>query len=368
MNKKKFIIILSSLLICLVIVIGLFFVVKPYLNNNQNTKSKELLKYEEQFKLSFDDKKKEWTVKAFKGNKKAKVVIPETIDGYPVTRLEDNSYDFASFSKVQEIVISKNINYIGSKSSSAIFLCADGLSTITVVEENVYFESFDGVLYTEDLSTLLKFPNSKGYNPNLSIIEIEISDNVKTIGKYAFANNQYIQSVIIGENVVEIKDYAFKNCPNLHDITFNQKLEKIGNYAFRDCDLPSAELPASLKSIGNGCFYNNPTFGTIVLNSVVSLGNNCFSLTITRNNGPVIPNNNGQLVGLTYTFNIIAPEEMEEYFSNKDEIEKLGLVRVTSYNTTIEQPGIGDQPGIKIEVVSYPSGTIMFNNKQLKYE
>ena len=351
MNKRKFIILLSSLILCLIVVVFAFFIIKPYANNEKNKKSDELIKYEAMFKLELVTKKnkeKEYIIKELKNQKLSKVEIPEKIDGIPVTRLEDNSDDFRSYKHVTEIIISKNVNYIGSKTEGVPFLGADGLVKITVVEENEYFESIDGVLYSENLKTLLRFPTSKAYDLESNLIEVIIPDHVEVIGKYAFANNPYIEKVIFGDNIIKVEKNAFSKCSRLYDIDFNEKVEILSSNAFAYCNLDSVNLPASIKEIGNSCFSFNKNFSKITLNSIVKvndeiqLGENCFTGTVTTK--------------LSYTFEIVAPVEMKEYFSNVTSMSELGIVNLKS---EIDKETGQTNP---------PSGTVRFNGEAIKYE
>lgn len=350
MNKKKYIIIFSSLIFCLIVVVVAFFVIKPYAKDKDNKKSKELLEYEEIFKLDLNKKKTEYTIKKLKNDKLSKVEIPDTIDGIPVTRLEDDSDDFSSFENVSEIVIGKNINFIGSKVEKAIFLNAKGLSKITVDEENKTFESVEGVLYSEDLTTLLCYPFSKAFNLEMGIVEIVIPNHVVTIGRYSFYGNPYIEKITFGENVKNVELKAFSKCAKLNDVTLNNKLESLASNAFSDCDIDSIVLPASMKSIGTGCFSYNLNFSKITFNSVVEIGDNSFTGTVTRHSNP----------GEKYTFNIYAPEAMKEIFNDFTKVKNMGIESIVS--SSEKDPNTGNINTIPA------SGSVIFNGEKINYE
>ena len=102
---------------------------------------------------------------------------------------------------------------------------------------------------------------TKGYNVQGKNLSIAISPNVKTIGKYAFANNNISGGV--GVNADNIGDYAFSGNPNINRVEFlgNGNLTSIGNYAFDGCsiaafNLNSSNSLSSLKSIGDYAFRN----------------------------------------------------------------------------------------------------------------
>lgn len=103
---------------------------------------------------------------------------------------------------------------------------------------------------------------TKGYNVQGKNLSIAISPNVKTIGKYAFANNNISGGV--GVNADNIGDYAFSGNPNINRVEFlgNGNLTSIGNYAFDGCSIAvfnySSNSLSSLKSIGDYAFRNLP--------------------------------------------------------------------------------------------------------------
>ena len=87
---------------------------------------------------------------------------------------------------------------------------------------------------------------------------INVKNNVKSIGNYAFADSD-IEEVIFEDNSVctEIGAHAFKNCTSLQKVTFGSKpkLTWINKYAFSDCDaLKKISLPSTLKKISSGAF------------------------------------------------------------------------------------------------------------------
>ena len=68
------------------------------------------------------------------------------------------------------------------------------------------------------------------------IAHINLSDNVTTIGSYAFYKCTNLISVIIPNNVTTIKGYSFLGCSNLRSITIGKNVTNIENYSFTNCN------------------------------------------------------------------------------------------------------------------------------------
>lgn len=267
-NKKNIIIYsatLGSLLLILVGVIIAFFIIKPF-DKEEVQMSDELKKYSEMFKLELENN--EYYIRDLKTkyrNNTPILTIPDAIDNIPVTKLIDDTNSFSNYKSVSEIIIGKNIKYIGTKNKDLNsyyepFSGATGLSTITVHEDNPFFESVEGVLYSEDLKTLIKYPASKsfamGYN------SYTLLDSTITISRKAFYESRQLEEVVLNNGLENIENSAFYNCINLESITLVDSIKMIGSNAFNGCEsINEITLPKNLEEIGtspfNGCFNLN---------------------------------------------------------------------------------------------------------------
>ncbi|MDC0550148.1 leucine-rich repeat domain-containing protein [bacterium] len=115
------------------------------------------------------------------------LVIPNTIDGNPVTSIGDEAF----------------------------FLC-DSLTSITIP---------DSVTSIGDWV----FRNCS------SLTSITIPDGVTSIGEYAFYDCSSLTSITIPDSVTSIDDYAFQFCTDLTSITIPDSVTSIGDSAFDSC-------------------------------------------------------------------------------------------------------------------------------------
>ena len=168
-----------------------------------------------------------------------KIIIPETIDGYPVQVL--SSYVFKNCTELTYVRLPLALTSV----SGQTFAECRSLTEIEVHPENTTYISDDGILYNSDKTTIVAFPNGIGG-------DYTIPDHVTTIGSYAFSGAYLLENVTMGNNVTGISNGAFSGCYNMDSIRLSDHLSVLGSKALEGClDLRELHLPASLQSIGN---------------------------------------------------------------------------------------------------------------------
>ncbi len=161
--------------------------------------------------------------------------------------------------------------------SSSHLLDNDATEAITVTENNKVYASKDGVLYTYNMSTLLRCPEAKA--------SVTIPDSVISIGDEAFCMCVRLTSVTIPDSVIIIGEDAFQLCENLTSMTIPDSVTSIGGWAFCGCSsLTSVTIPDSVTSIGEGAFKECDSLTSMTIPSNVtsiaeSVFDSCRSLT-----------------------------------------------------------------------------------------
>ena len=151
----------------------------------------------------------------------------------------------------------------------------------------------DGVTKVPDY-LFYSYYNAGNYQPK--IINI-IWNNITTIGRNAFCENEGLTNLTISIKITTIGSYAFEDCSALETVTFgdNSKLESIGSYAFYGCDaLKTVTFGANsqLESIEYGAFYSCRGLTSIdIPSSVTSIGSQNFENCDKLENITVDPNN-----------------------------------------------------------------------------
>ena len=155
------------------------------------------------------------------------IIIPES-----VTTIENLA--FSGCEGLKSIFIPENVATIGD----GVFSECSSMTEIIVDEDNKFYKSIDGVLYTYDGKTLVAYPTGKTDS------KYDVIEGTTTIGNKAFYEVLYLTNVILPDSVEAIKYNAFNSCYNLNFITIGSGMNKFEEGTFAYCN--------SLKKI----YYN----------------------------------------------------------------------------------------------------------------
>lgn len=287
MNKRTYIIFFVILTFILAIVTTIYIVKGPAKYDREIT-GNEAKKYSKIFnlKLENDENEKYYVIKGlsnYQGSSLYDIEIPEIIDGIKVRKIISDENKFSDYRNTTKLFIPKYIVFIGivginGREEECYFENAINLKEINISNENQYFKSIDGVMYTKDCERLLKYPPHKNTADGI----FQILENVKKIDSYAFFNNNWIQKIIINNSIEEIGSYAFARCTSLKEIVFDSEscLKSIKAFAFqKNENLKSILLPENLEEIQSGVFNDCQELTTLYIpSSVNKFGNEICAL------------------------------------------------------------------------------------------
>ncbi len=225
-----------------------------------------------------------YTVKAASKNAATgELVIPETVNGKPVTAIVSKGFAGCPITKITLPASIEKIN-------------PGAFSGCTSLIE---------VALPERLASIAK----NAFNGCTALKRVIMGNNVDTIGDSAFADCANLESVKFSDTLTFIDDYAFKNCSSLTEVRFPETLTSIGAEAFSHCSaLTVVKLPASVRTIGNFCFgYNNGNVYTGNLIEAYFYGN--------------VPDGVNQSFGYTWDaadFKVYVPAEYFSAYENAD--------------------------------------------------
>lgn len=266
--KKRSIIIIISTLVIAIVALSIILIFNKNDEDNESV-SVELEKMREKFDIRLNMNKDEYYIYGLKPHARFEnytVEIPDTVDGIPVTELHDET-DFMKYQdhNIKIVKLGKHVKYIignvlGNDDrvnpyGENIFLNANTLVSIQVSSENETFASNNGVLFSKDLTTLVKYPNGKSASDNEASNSYTIPKTTKQIYNHAFYHHTTLETVIFDENVVQIGKEAFAYCSKLSSVRLNSEIKVIENRAFMGCqNLKSIDLPEKLTKLSRGIF------------------------------------------------------------------------------------------------------------------
>ncbi|MDR2632807.1 MAG: leucine-rich repeat protein [Treponema sp.] len=205
------------------------------------------------------------TIKKYKG-KAQRVNIPAVIDGSPVVEIGSSAFDGCGW--LTSISIPAGVTAIGAWA----FDGCSGLTSITVDALNTRYSAANGVLFSKDKKTLVRYPAGKTYT------SYTIPAGVTAIGDWAFSGCSRLTSISIPAGLTAIGSSAFSGCSGLTSISIPAGVTAIGDLAFSGCGgLTSISIPAGVTSIGYGAFYGCSGLTSISIPAgVTSIGDDAF--------------------------------------------------------------------------------------------
>lgn len=136
-------------------------------------------------------------------NKVTSITVPEGIK-------QIDGESFGGCSNLKRIFLPKSFVSIGNIVNRGFFLWdCDNLVSVDVSEENEYFCSVDGIVFTKDKSTLILYPSGK------PATNYAVPDTCKTISSGAFSECNKLTSLKIHKEIEKIKPQAVEHCVNL---------------------------------------------------------------------------------------------------------------------------------------------------------
>lgn len=234
------------------------------------------------------------------------------------------------------------------------------------------YKSVDGIIYSADMSILVKCPAGRegkivipdgvveiapGAFSNSCIQEVVFPDSLRKLGMSAFSFCKRLERVDFGRGLKEIGDYdnnncfrgcskitsldipeqvtfispfAFQKCQQLKTLILHEGIECIEDSAFADSKIETVEFPASLKCIGTYAFLDT---SQVVLNSIPA----GLVSSISYNNviNTCTTKHYTELIFKSDDFHAFLPKSIswnpfEEYDSNPGKVKDTALCRLAN--------------------------------------
>ena len=163
-----------------------------------------------------------------------------------------------------------------------------GLSNVGVLEATIPATvTYDGKSYTvtsiledafnyNDSTTKVVMPNTiteiayAGMYGAEAVKEIVVSDNLRTLGDFAFAYCDSLKTITLPEGLDHVSSSSFASCLSLESVNLPSTIKTIGSGAFYGCDqLTEFTFPAACDSTGNNVFQTCEGLQKVVLNPAI---------------------------------------------------------------------------------------------------
>lgn len=209
------------------------------------------------------------------------IVIPETINGKPVTEIGVEAFVGISLLKVY---LADNVTIIGDKAfykTGVRYLILTENSKLTSIGEEAF--NCCGIVCFDFPKSVTTIGEKAFYGSETEEFRFDTfgSPSLTTIGKEAFTYCQYLESITIPKSITSIGESAFERCVNLKTVTFESgsQLETIGRSAFESCiKLQNIVLPNGVKTIDEDAFYGCKNLVNIQIpKTVTNMGESIFS-------------------------------------------------------------------------------------------
>jgi len=177
------------------------------------------------------------------------------------------NYAFDHCTGLNSFTIPSTVTNVGE----GAFISCVSLSAIDVQEPNPFFQTLDGVLFSDDGAALIQYPAGKAGT-------YTIPNGVTSIWSAAFMGCAGLTNVILANTITSVGDYAFSTCTGLQSVNLPSGINFVGNEMFESCpSLTNVLLPQSLTSIGYAAFDSCTALKNISIPSAVTnIGDGAF--------------------------------------------------------------------------------------------
>lgn len=209
----------------------------------------------------------------YKYHESIKSVLFEGVDNVP-------NHAFTGYPNLESVVIGDEVTSLGTNeyeyhgestytNAPETFAQCENLKSVSLGKNITFID--DAVFFGCNNLSEINLPDSLGRLGqsafrNCTNLKLQSTNNISSIGAYAFQNCSSIENIEFKNEVDNIGKYAFSNCTSLQSVIFDDSLDRLGEYAFSDC--------TALAVISLPCDFENLTYSAIENTAFVNDENN----------------------------------------------------------------------------------------------
>lgn len=179
---------------------------------------------------------------AFAGTAFTAFTIPEGVTTVDATA-------FSGCTALQTVGIPSTLRDMGER----LFEGCSSLTSFTVSADSSVYASVDGVLYSKDLGTLVRYPSAA------ASAEFSVPEGTETISAGAFEHAGSLTTVEIPASVTTIGSEAFQGCSGLRSVAIASQELTVGDGAF---DLSAGGDPVNVEIFTDAPEFPQSAFGS----------------------------------------------------------------------------------------------------------
>lgn len=210
------------------------------------------------------------------------------------------------------------LDYYGSDSDIVVPDTIDGYPVLALGKEAFYYHKF---ITTVTLPEGLEYIGESAFANCYNVGSLNIPNSVTHIGQMAFYCCESLKSVVIPSSVKVVGSHAFKLCYGVESLVISNGVEVIGDNAFANMNkLTSVEIPESVKSIGEYAFATSGYSEIHIPKNVSEIGIMVFfecskleKITVDAENKHFTTDENGVLYNKDMTKLVAFPNQLVSY-------------------------------------------------------
>lgn len=209
-------------------------------------------------------------------NASGNLYIPETIEGYPVTRI--NPEVFKNCDKLLKVVIPDSVTSMGY----SVFEHCDNLTSVVIGNgiKTIPIQAFAECVNLTSVTMGNKVTHIKtdAFSGCVSLETLALPNSVVRIWYGAFSGCTSLVSMVIPDSVTDMEDTVFTGCSSLTSIALPQSIQTFGSCMFADCSsLTEVTIPDGVTLIGYRTFFKCYNLTSIVIpKSVTAIEEDAF--------------------------------------------------------------------------------------------